>query len=183
MSAPCETALERLGWELTQDVLVVSLGEKKLHHVRFPHGWLKPERKAQYVCSSGRNPPSCGAGSYGTPLGLHRVEEKYGDDAPPGTVFVGRESTGECYWERADFGPDQPMFVTTRILRLRGLDPDLNAGEGRDSFDRYIYIHGTTRPECFPANLSGGCITLLDEDLIELYAAVPIGTLVWIQLA
>lgn len=96
-------------------------------------------------------------------------------------VFIGREPTGQRYWERADAGPDQRMYVTTRILRLRGLEPGQNAGPGVDTFDRFVYIHGTCHPERFPENLSAGCVILLDDDLIALFDAVPEGSLVWIE--
>tara|TARA_B110000438_G_C15736144_1_gene616431 strand:- start:888 stop:1184 length:297 start_codon:yes stop_codon:yes gene_type:complete len=96
-------------------------------------------------------------------------------------VFISRESTNQRFDEREDYGPDQRMFVTTRILRLGGLEPGLNAGEGVDTFDRYIYIHGTTRPEEFPENQSGGCLVLMDEPLVKLYDEVPAGSLVWIE--
>jgi lipoprotein-anchoring transpeptidase ErfK/SrfK len=168
--------------EVTDDVLLAFLGEKKLEHWRRDPGVAHWRREAIYAVSSGKNPPSCVAGSEGTPWGLHCVAEKFGEGASAGTVFIGRVSTGERYFERQDAGPEQRMFVTTRILRLRGLEAGLNAGAGVDSYDRYIYIHGTTRPEQFPENLSGGCLTLLDEPLIELYGAVPEGSLVWIEL-
>ncbi len=98
-------------------------------------------------------------------------------------VFEGRVSTGLRYWERNDAGPAQRMLVTTRILRLAGLEAGLNRGEGVDTFERFVYIHGTTRPDQFPENLSAGCITLLDEPLIELYEVAPVGAHVWIQEA
>lgn len=173
-------ALERLEMGPTDDVLVVSLGEKNLVHWRRSKTGGQWSQRARYDISSGRNPPSCREGSEGTPTGLHRVAEKYGDGAPAGTVFIARDSTGQRYWERDDFGPDQRMFVTTRILRLDGLEPGHNSGPGRDSFERYIYIHGTTKPERFPENLSAGCITLLDEPLIALFDTTPVGSLVWI---
>jgi hypothetical protein len=178
--APYAEALERGKLEPSEDVLHVSLGEKKLVHLRRLEGGGGWSLVEAYTCASGRRPPSCLEGSEGTPLGLHAVAEKYGEGAPPGMVFIGREATGERYWERADHGPEPRMFVTTRILRLRGLEPGHNAGPGVDSYERYIYIHGTTRPEAFPANLSAGCLTLLDDPLIALYGAVPLGSHVWI---
>ena len=180
MGAPFREAGIRLQREVPEHVLLVALGEKKLAHWRRPEPSATHRCERVYTCASGLRPPSCVEGSEGTPLGLHEVAEKYGDEAPAGMVFIGREATGERYWERADAGPGQRMFVTTRILRLRGLERGRNAGPGVDSYDRYIYIHGTTRPEAFPANLSAGCLTLLDEPLRALYAAVPVGAWVWI---
>ncbi len=168
-------ALAQQKIEPTDDVLLVSIGEKKLLHFH------QDKLYQSYTCASSLRPPSCVEDSLGTPLGLHRIHCKIGDGAAPGMVFIGRESTGQCYWEREDAGPDQKMYVTTRILWLEGLEPGRNAGPGVDTRNRYIYIHGTCHPEHFPENLSAGCITLLDDDLIALFATVPQGSLVWIE--
>jgi lipoprotein-anchoring transpeptidase ErfK/SrfK len=170
-----EEALDRLDRKRTKVVLLISIGEKKLRLVR------NGQPLQTYRCSTGKHPPSCVENSLGTPLGLHCIGAKIGQGAAPGTVFVSRESTGQTYREREDFGPDQRMLVTTRILRLRGLEPGHNTGTGVDTWDRYIYLHGTTHPERFPENLSAGCITLLDDDLIALFDATPEGSLVWIE--
>lgn len=123
---------------------------------------------------------SCRQDSLGTPTGLHEVADKIGDKAPQGMIFKGRIATGECWHERDDAGPQQQNFVTTRILRLRGLEPGRNAGPGIDSFDRYIYIHGTNHPEIFPENISHGCLLLRDDDLIRLFELIGAGTHVYI---
>ncbi len=133
-----------------------------------------------FACGSVR-PPSCRENSLGTPRGLHRVAEKYGDGAEPGRVFVGREDTGQHFSERDDDGPEQKTLVTTRILRLEGLESGLNCGEGCDSYNRYIYIHGTNHPERFPHHFSAGCILMKDPDLIELYRQTPVGSHVWMD--
>ena len=83
-------------------------------------------------------------------------------------------------WALEGAGPDQQNFVTTRILRLRGLEPGMNSGTGIDSFDRYIYIHGTNHPEMFPENVSWGCLLLLDKDLIQLFDTTKTGSHVFI---
>jgi len=170
-------ALERQNLKATDDAILVSLGEKKLVLRRSGYGGER-----SWPCSFSKAPVSCVENSLGTPWGLHEVAEKYGDGAPAGTVFVGRVDTGERWFEREDSGPDQKSLVTTRILRLRGLEPGLNAGPGCDSYDRYIYIHGNNHPERFPGNVSAGCIIMGDEDLIELFGMTPTGTQIWIDL-
>jgi hypothetical protein len=159
----------------TEHVLVADLCEKILEF------WENGFRRSAYPVSFGKRPRSCKDGSLGTPWGLHEIAEKHGDGEQPGMVFVAREATGECWHERPDAGPDQKCLVTTRILRLRGLEPGVNAGSGIDSFDRYIYIHGTNHPEQFPENISAGCLLMRDEDLVELFENVPPGTHVWIS--
>jgi len=157
--------------------LLISLGEKILHHLQ------NGKRIATFPISSGRNPPSCLENSFGTPLGLHQIENRIGDGSPPGTVFISRVSTDKHHLELPDAGPDQKMYVLTRILTLRGLEAGFNSGDGCDSLARYIYIHGTPHPDRFPENMSGGCVILRDNDLIELHDSIPEKALVWIQEA
>lgn len=162
--------------EPTEHVILVFLGEKKLWHCP------AADKPVLYSSSSSPHPVSCQENSLGTPTGLHQIVEKYGDNEPPGTVFIGRNSQGHHYSDRDDAGPEQKALVTTRILRLAGMEQGHNQGPGHDSYDRYIYIHGTNHPEKFPNNHSAGCIHLRDDDLITLYDAVNIGTHVWIQM-
>lgn len=159
----------------TQDVLIATLGEKKLVHYR------GMDVQETYPVSFGKNPRSCQEESEGTPWGLHEIADKIGDGAPTGMIFTGRVPAGECWHERPDAGPQQRNFVTTRILRLRGLEEGLNAGSTVDSFDRYIYIHGTNHPEVFPDNISSGCLLMLDDALIQLFNSIEQGSHVWIS--
>ena len=109
-----------------------------------------------------------------TPLGLHRVREKYGAGAPAGRVFRDREDTGED-WDHRLNGDN---LILTRILRLEGLEAGVNKGPGIDSYERYIYIHGTGREDLIGSPLSHGCICLRNDDVIRLFEMVPVGTLV-----
>ena len=156
-------------------MLLALLGEKNLVHL------AGESAVATYRFSYSERPPSCREGSLGTPCGLHQVADKIGDGAPHGMIFRGRVATGECWQDREDAGPAQRNFVTTRILRLRGLEEGLNAGPGVDSYDRYIYIHGTNHPGRFPDNISHGCLLMQDEDLLRLFDAVPERTHVFIS--
>ncbi len=115
-------------------------------------------------------------GSNRTPLGLHRVAQKIGADAPAGTVFKARQPIGHT---------SQPEFtdakITTRILWLEGLEPGFNQGGDVDSHSRYIYIHGTADQSSIGRPSSCGCIHLADKDLLPLFDLLPTGTLVWIS--
>ena len=115
-------------------------------------------------------------GSYMTPSGLHRVEEKIGEGAKPWTIFRSRENTGEI-WEAGMEGENQ---ILTRILRLRGLEQGVNAGTGIDSYERYIYIHGTNHEDSIGTPMSHGCVCMKNDDVIKLYDMVDVGTLVYI---
>ena len=104
-------------------------------------------------------------GSFKTPLGVHRIDEKIGYGAPPGRIFKDRNDTG-IDWKP---GLIQENLVLTRILRLRGLQPGVNSGFGIDSFDRYIYIHGTSHEEKIGTPLSHGCVCMKNNDIIDLF--------------
>lgn len=46
-------------------------------------------------------------------------------------------------------------------------------GDGRDLGYR---IHGTTEPETIGTDVSSGCIRMVDQDIVHLYARAPLGT-------
>lgn len=112
-----------------------------------------------------------------TPLGFHRIKEKFGSDAPAGRIFRDREDTG-MDWDHRQTGDN---LILTRILRLEGLERGINKGAGMDSYERYIYIHGTGREDLVGSPLSHGCVCLRNHDIIELYDTVKEGTLVYIE--
>jgi len=77
-------------------------------------------------------------GSFQTPYGHFEIAGKIGGGMPIHTVFKGRKPIG--VWS-----PDQPDtrdLILTRILRIRGLDP-----ENANTWQRYIYLHGTNHEE------------------------------------
>jgi UDP-N-acetylmuramate--alanine ligase len=61
------------------------------------------------------------------------------------------------------------------------MEVGINKGHGVDSYDRYIYIHGTNRENLVGAPLSRGCIALKNIDVIELFDIVREDTLVYIE--
>lgn len=120
-------------------------------------------------------------GSNQTPLGAHRLAQKIGDDAPLGTVFKARQNTGRVAniltAAGARSGEDN---VTTRVMWLDGLEPGLNKGGAVDSYQRYIYIHGTDEEGRLGAPASHGCIRMRNRDVVDLYDRVREDTLVFI---
>jgi hypothetical protein len=131
-------------------------------------------RAKKYVISTSKFGIGQIAGSNQTPLGLHRIAEKIGDDCEAGTVFKGRKAIGHL----RDGLPLES--ITTRILWLEGLEEGFNRGGNVDTHARYIYIHGFGDQESLGTPTSLGCIHLADADLIPLYDLLPSGTLVWI---
>ena len=162
-----------LGIKPSVRVLLVSIGTQTLRY--FANGTLQKT----YVVSTSKRPPSNVKGSLGTPTGLHLVAEKVGGGTPPGIVFKSRQNTGFHFREFID--PDgSDNLVTTRILWLRGAEPGVNQGNGIDSYERYIYIHGTNHEERLGQPQSGGCVLMHNIEIIELFDQVRTGDLVWI---
>ncbi len=116
------------------------------------------------------------SGSWQTPLGEHRVRVKVGHGAPHGAVFVRRRATGEVWSEALHTQCPERDWVLSRILWLTGREPGVNRGGDVDSLRRFIYIHGT--PDCEPMGqpLSHGCIRMTNDDVIDMFERVPVGT-------
>jgi UDP-N-acetylmuramate--alanine ligase len=131
----------------------------------------------RYNASTSRFGTGIRENSLKTPVGLHRIKEKYGAGAPAGRVFRDREDTGED-WDHKQNGDN---LILTRILRLEGLEQGINKGAGVDSYERYIYIHGTGREDLIGTPLSHGCVVLRNHDVIRLFDIVKEGTLVYID--
>ena len=113
--------------------------------------------------------------SYQTPLGLHCIKEKIGDDMPENEVFIGRQPQGlldDLIANNVGLSED---VITSRILWLDGLQPGINKEGDVDSYDRYIYIHGTVDEESIGSPASHGCIRMRNRDVIDLYDRVDIG--------
>jgi UDP-N-acetylmuramate-alanine ligase len=131
----------------------------------------------RYDCSTSRYGNGMRENSLKKPIGLHRVCEKYGAGAPAGRIFRDREDTGED-WDHKQNGDN---LILTRILRLEGLEAGVNKGPGIDSYERYIYIHGTGREDRIGTPLSHGCVVMRNHDVIRLFDSVLEGTLVYID--
>ena len=60
------------------------------------------------------------------------------------------------------------------------MEKDINKEGNVDSYNRYIYIHGTSDEGKIGTPSSHGCVRMLNTDVIELYAKIKIGTKVLI---
>ncbi|AGA32900.1 hypothetical protein TVNIR_1227 [Thioalkalivibrio nitratireducens DSM 14787] len=185
--AAAEPSTPSTGW--LEQVVSAALG-------REPQGWSRPvlvvrvDEQRLYVWEDGRVvetfPVSTAArgtgnrdGSLQTPLGLHRVARRIGDGVPCGTIFRGRVPTGTVARILQDPGASSALdAITSRILWLEGLEPGLNRGGEVDSFSRYIYLHGTDEEGRIGTPASHGCIRLRNQDMITLFARVPLNSLV-----
>ena len=115
-------------------------------------------------------------GSYRTPPGWHRIHQRIGAGAAAGTVFVSRAPTGETW--RGEAREDD--LILTRILTLDGLEDGVNRGAGRDSLERYIYLHGTNHEDLLGRPVSHGCVRLSNEHVCQLFDHMREGDLVFV---
>jgi len=117
-----------------------------------------------------------------TPLGMHMIKSKIGTDVEKYDFFVSREhipQKAKIIHKDADSEDD---FITSRIMWLDGLEEGFNKGTNVDSFNRYIYIHGTHEEGLIGKKASHGCIRMLNHDVLELYDLIPEETTVNIYL-
>jgi hypothetical protein len=136
--------------------------------------------RKSHVASTSRRPASNIKNSLGTPRGLHHIAEKIGAGAPPGTVFKGRVNTGLHFNELEDEDLAKDL-ITTRILWLRGNEAGVNLGGDVDTYERYVYIHGTNHESKLGTPISGGCVLINSIELINLYDEIRVGDMVWIE--
>lgn len=108
-------------------------------------------------------------GSNKTPLGLHSIYRKLGQNEPIGTIFKGGTSIGITYDKSSMVGD----LVTSRVIWLDGKEKHNN-----NSRDRHIYIHGTNHEESIGIPSSHGCIRMYNKDVIELFDLVDNKTLI-----
>jgi hypothetical protein len=156
------------------NVAVVSVSEQRLFL------YERGKRKKEYPVSTSRFGVGNRDGSHMTPLGLHRIIEKIGANVPAGTIFKARRPTNRIariYKSKITLPYD---LVTTRILRLEGLEPGVNKGFGIDTLQRYIYIHGTHEEGMIGRPASIGCVRMTNEDVIDLFNEIPENSLVLI---
>ena len=118
--------------------------------------------------------------SFGTPTGVHYVSEKIGDNEPLYTQFIGRQSTQKQIPPNTFTKQGGEDAICTRILRLSGLEPLINSKGCFDSYRRLIYIHGTPDEKRIPLPTSIGCIRMKNNDVMELFDILKIGSLVYI---
>jgi len=120
-------------------------------------------------------------GSEQTPLGLHRIQNKLGGAMPINEVYIGRVPQGnldECIERGVDLPDD---VIMSRIMWLEGMEPGRNKGGYVDTYERYIYIHGTNHEELIGTPSSIGCIRMRNEDVVDLFRRVEIGSEVLIE--
>ncbi|MDC0586698.1 L,D-transpeptidase [Gammaproteobacteria bacterium] len=133
-----------------------------------------------YPVSTAKLGPGEKKNSYCTPRGKHIIRAKIGTNASRGEIFKSRRATGEVF-SKNRHNDKNSDWILTRILWLSGIEKGKNRLGNVDTMQRYIYIHGI--PDEFSLNIprSKGCINMNNDDVIELFDLVDIGTSVLIQ--
>ena len=177
--------LERKHYHIeTIDYLLVSPADQKLFHIS------NKQILKNYSVSTSRFGLGNLMDSLKTPVGLHCIEEKIGSGMPINTEFKGRKpirnnmTLEDLYNDKKlsrNHFENHEDVITSRILRLSGLEPNINLGGKVDSYNRYIYIHGTPHYNTLGSKQSQGCIRMSDRDVIKLFDLVDQKTLVLID--
>ena len=94
-------------------------------------------------------------------------------------VYRSRIPTGH-HFNEIQGAEQETNLITSRILWLRGLEPGVNRGGEVDTYDRYIYIHGTNHEARIGEALSAGCVLMRNLDVVELHEWVRPGDQVMI---
>lgn len=156
--------------------LVISIEQQTLYHYRY--GKLMEV----FPVSTAKNGIGYAESSGQTPLGRHTIAAKIGAAEPINTVFVGRVPTGEIYDKELGQAHPNRDWILSRIMWLDGCEVGVNKGRNEqgvcDTYQRYIYIHGTPDTEPMGVALSHGCIRMRNQDIVHLFDQVEEGTVV-----
>jgi lipoprotein-anchoring transpeptidase ErfK/SrfK len=125
-----------------------------------------------YRCSTAARGTGSERDSEKTPLGWHQIGAKIGDRLPVGAILEERRWKGRV-WRSGD--QSDADLVLSRVLRLKGLEPGRNLGGNVDSWDRFIYIHGTNDVGELGRPSSHGCVRLSPTEVVELFDSVSVG--------
>ena len=120
----------------------------------------------------------CKLNSNKTPTGLHTVVSMIGGKLPAGTLFKNRVPTSTIINQ---IPKDDDDYINSRIIRLSGLEDGLNKGGDVDTYDRYIYIHGSPHRDKLGSPKSHGCIRMSDDSIIKLFDLIEYRELVLID--
>jgi lipoprotein-anchoring transpeptidase ErfK/SrfK len=96
-----------------------------------------------------------------------------------GYAVIGRKEKWPHWTPTANMIAAMPRYRPYRGGLEGGVDNPLGARAlylYRDGHDTFFRLHGTTEPESIGQAVSSGCIRLFNQDIIDLYNRVPVGT-------
>ncbi len=156
------------------EILFVSIRLQKLFHIE------NNSIIGEYPISSAKKGVGNQKNSDKTPLGLHSIKEKHGAETPLNGRMIGRIFYGHIATIYNDTTSSKTDDITSRILWLSGEEKGVNKGKNIDSYQRYIYIHGTSEEGKIGTPASHGCIRMTNKDVIKLFSLVKPNTKVLI---
>ena len=133
---------------------------------------------ASYNISTAKNGIGQNSGSFKTPAGLHQIAEKVGEDLPINSIIKQKVATGELARPIEIAESTNQDFITSRVMHLKGMEPQVNSGGKVDSYERGIFIHGTHEEGLIGQAASKGCVRMTNSDVIDLFQRVEVGTFV-----
>lgn len=157
-----------------KELLYVSVKAQKMYHI------INNEIVKTYTISTAEKGVGNMKNSDQTPLGLHSIKEKHGNKTPLNGRMIGRIYYGQIASIYNDSSRSKTDDITTRLFWLSGEEEGVNKGGNIDSYQRYIYIHGTSEEGRLGTPASHGCIRMKNTDVLELYNKIALGTKVLI---
>ena len=156
--------------ETLSEFLYVGIRRQKMYHIK------NNKIFSTYPVSTSYKGAGNNIGSFKTPTGLHFIAEKIGDNAPVATLFINKKNTGKVVPVNITEVSSNKDEITSRVLSLKGLQQGINKGKKYDTFARGIYIHGTSDEASIGKPSSHGCIRMKNDDIIELFDLLSVGT-------
>lgn len=156
--------------ETLSEFLYVGIRRQKMYHIK------NNKIFSTYPVSTSSKGAGNNIGSFKTPTGLHFIAEKIGDNAPVATLFINKKNTGKVVPVNITEVSSNKDEITSRVLSLKGLQQGINKGKKYDTFARGIYIHGTSDEASIGKPSSHGCIRMKNDDIIELFDLLSVGT-------
>jgi len=158
-----------------EKIIVISVEEQKLRLIQNDY------KIAEYSISTSKFGIGNKTGRNMTPSGHHIVKEKIGDHVPVNSIYKAGEFTKEIATINNKKAVVEDL-VTTRIIKLEGMENGINRGSGIDSYKREIWIHGTPAEDKIGSPASHGCIRMKNDDIILLFNSIEVGTPVNIEM-
>jgi len=150
-------------------VIIVSVADQMLYHRRQTGVFHTYPVSTASAGSGNVN------GSLKTPLGMHRICARIGENLPLFTTFIGRIPVG-IYSPASDNHSHD--WILTRILWLEGMETGKNRRGNVDTKSRFIYIHGTHEEDRIGTPASHGCIRMRNVDMLQLFEHTRTGEIV-----
>lgn len=103
-----------------------------------------------------------------------------------GSAVIGRKEKWPHWTPTANMIAAMPRYKPYAAGLDGGIDNPLGARAlylYRDGHDTFFRLHGTNEPESIGHAVSSGCIRLFNQDIIDLYDRVPLGTRVTVVQA